>query len=235
MAIRAWLAFLCAGCLEPEQVVVRPATDVLFLAQSLDAPPPAGQTTFRLLPEKSWIYVVVYNDPAGMASGLGHDHGIKAMSFDGSVVWDWADPTKCIVNISFPVATLRPDPPGMRERAKLDPEGSVSPAKLDTIRENFLSKSQLDAETYKTISYTGRSCTGPGTAHVTGALTVRGVTKNIVVPMNITVTPSSFAARGTFVAKGTDFGFKPFTNLGGALRNKDEMTFVIDVEGVPAG
>jgi hypothetical protein len=40
-------------------------------------------------------------------------------------------------------------------------------------------------------------------------------------------------ARGTFRARATDFGFKPYSNFG-VLKNEDEMEFVVDVVGVPA-
>jgi polyisoprenoid-binding protein YceI len=196
---------------------------------------PAGPVTYTLDPQKSWLYVVVYNDPQGMASRFGHDHGIRATTFDGKVVWNTADPSACQVDISFPVTALQPDPPGMRERAGLSADGAVGESSLTTIRNNFLGKSQLDAETYPTISYRATKCEGTtGSVKVTGDLTIRGVTKSIPVTLNIKADPSSFSASGSFTTTHTAFGFKPFSNLGGALRNKDELKFVLDLVGKPA-
>jgi polyisoprenoid-binding protein YceI len=209
-------------------------------AQSPEPAPPSGPVTYKLDAQKSWLYVLVYNDPSGMASRFGHDHGIRAMQFDGKVVWDVADPTKCQVDISFPVTALQPDPPGMRERAGLSPDGAVGANSLATIRENFLGKSQLDAEAYPTISYRATKCEGTGgsggggSVKVTGDLTIRGVTKSIPVTLNVKADASSFSASGGFATTHTAFGFKPFSNLGGALRNKDELKFVLDVVGTPA-
>lgn len=196
------------------------------------AAPSAGPVTYTLDATKSWLYVVVYNDPSGLASRLGHDHAIKATMFTGKVVWDTANPAACVVDISFPVDTLRPDPPGMRERAGLPADGAVGEGSLQTIRENFLGKSQLDAANYPTISYKAKTCDGTtGKVKVTGDLTIHGVTKPVTVTLDVKPDPTSFAAAGSFTTTVTNFGFKPFSNLGGALRNKDEIKFVIDVVG----
>jgi hypothetical protein len=52
--------------------------------------------------------------------------------------------------------------------------------------------------------------------------------------MIVTPTPALFTAGGVFKARATDFGFKPYSNLMGALTNHDEMKFVVDVVGTPA-
>jgi polyisoprenoid-binding protein YceI len=209
-------------------------TPLVLLTSEVFAQPVAGPITYRLDPERSWVYVIVRNDPAGLASGFGHDHGIRAMDFTGTVIWDAADLSTCLVEISFPVTALEPDPPGMRERAHLDPGGAVEPDQLEKIKENFRGKSQLDAERHPTISYTATSCTpgANGTVSVTGALTVRGTTKTLTTQMVVTPTPTRFTARGSFVANATDFGFKPYSNFG-VLKNEDEMEFVVDVVGTP--
>lgn len=195
-------------------------------------PAPTGPFDYRLDPKKSWLFVVVYNDPAGLASKFGHDHGVRATDFDGRVTWDPADASKCDVSISFPVTALRADPPGLRERAGLDADGAVSDGSLETIRNNFLGKGQLDASAFPTISYRSTRCEGTtGRVVVTGELTIHGVSKPVTVTLDVSADAQGFSAKGGFTATHTDFGFKPFSNLGGALKNKDELRFVIDVTG----
>ena len=122
----------------------------------------------------------------------------------------------------------------MRERAKLDPDEAVDEAARAEIRENFLGKSQLDAASHPTISYRSTSCSGsPDRLQVAGTLTIRGVAKPVTTTMNVKASPTSFAASGAFKARATDFGFKPYSNLGGTLRNLDDMDFVVDVVGAP--
>jgi len=199
------------------------------------AQPVSGPITYKLDPKKSWVYVVIYNESSVM--GFGHDHGIRAMDFTGTVVWDATDLSKCQVDISFPVTVLETDPPGMREREKLALDEAVGENDKRRIRDNFLAASQLDAANHPTISYRSTSCSGTtGNVTVTGDLTIRGQTKAITTTMVVTPTGTSFTAGGAFRARATDFGFQPYTNwVGvGTLRNKDEMKFVIDVVGTPA-
>jgi polyisoprenoid-binding protein YceI len=199
------------------------------------AAPAGGPVTYKLDPAKSWLYVVVYNDPSSLASRLGHDHGIKATEFTGTVVWDTANAGACSVDISFPVSALRPDPPGMRERAALPADGAVGEGSLETIRENLLGKGQLDAATYPTISYKSKSCEGTtGKVKVNGDLTIHGVTKPVAITLDVKADPTSFVAGGAVTTTFTNFGFKPFSNLGGALRTKDEFKLVVDVVGAKA-
>lgn len=201
------------------------------------AAPAAGPVSYTLDPQKSWLYVVVYNDTSSLASRLGHDHGIRATELVGKISWDAGNAAACSVDISFPVASLRPDPPGMRERAGLSPDGAVSAGNLETIRENFLGKNQLDGATYPTISYKSTSCegtAGTGKVKVNGNLTLRGVTKPVSVTLDVKADATSFVAGGAFTTTATNFGFKPFAALGGTLKNKDEMKFVIDVVGAKA-
>jgi len=193
----------------------------------------AEPVTYKLDPQKSWVYVVVYNEHA--LGPIGHDHGVRAMDFTGTVVWDALDPTKCKVDITIPVQNLYADPPGMREREKLPMDEAVDDSAKTKIRANFLSRNQLDAENYPTITYSASSCTGSiGNVTVSGNLTIHGTTKPITTNMIVTPTPALFTARRLFKARATEFGFKPYSNLGGLLLNKDEMKFVVDVVGIPA-
>jgi polyisoprenoid-binding protein YceI len=193
-----------------------------------------GPITYKLDPQKSWIYVVVYNENSAM--GMGHDHGVKAMDFTGVVVWDALDPSKCQIDITIPVQKLDPDPPGLREREKLPADEAVGEWGLGEIKKNFLGGSQLDADHHPTITYRSTSCSAVADNKVTvnGDLTIRGKTKAVTTTMFVTPTPTSFTAGGVFKARATDFGFKPYSNLLGALTNHDEMKFVVDVVGTPA-
>src|SRR5688572_7582115 len=106
-----------------EVFVLLRAAALLLAAFPAYAQTIAGPITYKLDPEKSWIYVVVYNENSAM--GMGHDHGVKAMDFTGVVVWDALDPSKCQIDITIPVQKLDPDPPGLREREKLPADEAV--------------------------------------------------------------------------------------------------------------
>ena len=191
---------------------------------------------YTLDPARSRLYVVVRNDPNTLAARLGHDHVISAESFTGKVTWDVENADACDVRITFPVSALQVDPGNLRAEASLDPDGAVSDGNKETIKENFSKKSQLWADSFPQITYQSTTCDGAtGTVRVSGELTIRGVGKAITVPMKIEADGQQFRARGSFSLTHQDFGFKPFTNLAGALRNQDKLDFVVDVRGSASG
>lgn len=198
-----------------------------------EAPPPVIEpVTYRLDPARSSLYAVVYNDLSAMASRLGHDHTFRPSTFAGTVVWDRDDASACVVDLSFSVSSLWPDPPGLREREGLSASGTVGEDSKPTIVGNLQGKNQLDAANHPQITFHGTSCSGTsGTVTVGGDLTIRGVKKPVEAAMSVTADASSFGATGTFEIRHTDFGFQPFSNLAGALRNQDRIKVVVDVKG----
>lgn len=208
----------------------------LALAQDVPAAPePAvveatGPRTFTLDPAASWIYVLIFNDWERWTPVTGHDHGVKATTFDGTVVWDVDDASKCAVTIRFPVSALEIDPPGMRERARLPADGAVGDGAKATATGNMRGKSQLDTDVFPEISFRSTSCSGTtGTVQVSGTLTVHGVGKAVTVPMQVEVTDDRFAAKGSFTLTHADFGMKPFTYGPGTPRNLEKLEFHVDV------
>jgi polyisoprenoid-binding protein YceI len=192
----------------------------------------AEPVTYNLDAGQSWLFVVVLNDTSAMASRMGHDHGVKSTDFTGTVTWDADDPSACNISIDVPVSGLRPDPAGLRERAGLDPGGAVGAGALETITNNFLGKRQLYASSFPVISYRSTSCSGAdGSFKVTGDLTIRDVSKSVSTTMTVTADGADFSAKGTFDLNHSDFNFNPFSNLGGALRNLDKLSFTADVKG----
>lgn len=196
--------------------------------------PPA--VTYRLDPAASWLYAVVYNDPSSLAARLGHDHAFRPSTFEGTVVWDLDDPGACVVDVSFPVSALWPDGPGLREREGLRADGAVAEGSKPTIVNNLQGRGQLDAGRFPTITFHGTSCSGTtGEVTVAGSLTIRGASRPVTATMQVRATSSTFSASGSLRIRHTDFGFEPFSNLGGALRNRDEIKVVVDVTGAKAG
>ncbi len=205
------------------------------------APPPAPVSVPVSAPVKyamsdttGTIYVQVFKDPTTLAAGLSHDHVMKATGWTGSVTWDATNPATCAVDISIPVAKLEVDSNTMR--AKVGYSGQLSDSDRSSVQESMLSSGQLDGSKYPNMTFKSSSCSGSGeTIMVKGSLTIRGKAKEITVPMKISASATEFSAKGTFKAKHSDFGFTPFEALLGQLKNKDEMTFTVDVKGVPKG
>jgi hypothetical protein len=65
------------------------------------------------------------------------------------------------------------------------------------------------------------------------ALTMEGTTRKVPVTADVTIGSDTIRATGTFVAKQTDFGIKPFRGgPAGAVKVADRVTFCFDLVAV---
>jgi polyisoprenoid-binding protein YceI len=209
---------------------VTPSADALAEAAGSEAPAAAPTVTYRLDPTRSLLYVRVFKDPDAVAAGLSHDHIIAATGWSGDVTWNVDDPGQCAVSITVPVAGLDPDADYLREMVGL--EGTLDSNTRASVRKNMLSKAQLDADQFGEIRFTAASCSAAGGAvNVTGDLQIHGVSRTVTVAMSADADGERFSAQGDLPIRATDYGFKPFTAMLGALKNLDRMTLGINVSG----
>lgn len=205
-------------------------------AEEPAAPPAASSPrSYTLDPGSSELYVQVYKDPNTLASGLSHDHVIVANGWTGTAEWDAADVGRCKVFLSVPVAKLVNDETAMRQ--KVGYSTVLSDGDRADIKEHMLGDGQLDAAKYPNITFTSTSCaangdsSSSGRVNVTGTFTMHGTAKTITIPMKVSATDADFSAAGFFTVNQTDFGFQPFSALGGTLKNKNEVRFTIKAKG----
>ena len=199
-----------------------------------DAPSPASVYTYELQAARSFLAVVVYKDPSTWLASKAHDHALVASSFQGRVTWDSQDPSVCDVSLSFPVSALTVDPGNARGRVGIDPDDTVGESDQRKLTANAMGESQLWASRFPQISFQSTACRAQGDrVTVDGSLTIRGAAKSVSVPMKVTASAEGFRAQGTFELKHQDFGFAPFSALGGMIANHERLGFVVDVVGVP--
>jgi polyisoprenoid-binding protein YceI len=197
---------------------------------------PSGTRAYNLESdlEKSHLYVQIFSGGA-----LGDDHIVRATDWSGTARFDPSNLAGCAVSVTVQVEGLDPERDEMRDLAGFD---RVDTASRDTIREHLRTPEQLDFEKHKTITFTSKSCTlseergegGHPKVDVKGDLTVRGATREVVLPLEVAVDDQSLAGRGVMVARHSDFGFEPYSSLGGMAQNKQDIYFVLDVRGLRA-
>ncbi len=207
-----------------------PATQAHDEVPVVDAPV-AGPTRYNLESSQGRLYVLVRYKRGTLGAGLSHDHVVVATGWTGSVTWDAADLSACSVSIDVPVSGLSVDPGSARDWEGLEDE--TDEGDRESIRDNLRGSRQLDMSSYSTIEYRSTSCSaGSGDiVNVSGNLTVHGISKTMVVPMTIRQDEGSFGATGRFEATHADFGMSPFSAAFGAMRNDEQLSFVIDVRG----
>ena len=165
--------------------------------------------TYRVEASQSDLYVVVRKARGRLLSGLSHDHVIVAESFSGEVRWAHESPDACSVRIEVPVESLVVDPEA--KRRELEFERSLDEGDKKAIRKNMLAKGQLWAERHSAVTFEGTDCAARegGVVVVRGALTIRGVSLDLSLPLEVTFEDESLRARTDFRRVHRDFGFEP--------------------------
>ena len=192
----------------------------------------AAPQEYALNPKGSNLYVTVYKDESTLLSAAAHNHAIRAKNLTSTLIWDVEDPTACTIKISLKVDELEVDSSQSRalaasketdKKIRKGFEKTISDSDRKAVRKNMLSKGQLNSAEHKNISFVSTSCTEKS---ITGDFTLRGVTKSITMPARIKVDPEGkikFSVKGSFPVVSTDFGFKRYSDLGGAVANKAKM------------
>jgi polyisoprenoid-binding protein YceI len=187
--------------------------------------------TFRIDPERTRLAVHVFRD--GVGGRLAHDHVVEAAEVTGQVDYDPARPDASAVAIEAATATLKVDEPAARRR--LDVEGDLSESQRADVAKAMRAPDQLDTARYPTIRFASTRVVGDGDGklRVTGQLTLRGVAREVTFPATVALESGVLRARAELRILQSSFGYRPYSALLGAIRNKDEVTLHVDLVAVP--
>ena len=210
-----------------------------FLYCSLFSSVFAAPQEYSFDTKASDLYVTVYKNENTLLSRVAHNHAIRATKWTGKLKWDAEKPEACDIAVSFDVADLEVDSDYSRNLAaskepdkkiKKGFEKTISKGDRQDVRNNMLSEGQLNGDKHKAISFQSTSCTADS---VTGKFTLRGVTNTITMPAKIKTQDKGawkFLVKGSFNIQSTDYGFKPYSGLGGAVANKPEMRINVNLK-----
>ncbi len=186
-----------------------PAAALLLLAVSSTA---AAPTTRQMDVARSSMTVRVFK--SGLFSAFGHNHVIRAPIAQGT--FDEGP--------GLPSVELQVD---ARQLQALDPE--LSAKDRAEVQQTMLGPSVLDSARFPEIRF--RSLTiekaGEGKWRVHGELTLRGQTR----PVLVEVTGAQGHYSGSAKVRQTDFGIKPVSAAGGAIKVKDEVRVEFEIFG----
>ena len=186
------------------------------------------------------LYVTVYKNEKTLLSAAAHNHAIRAKDWMGTLQWDAENPAGCNIAVSFNVTDLEVDSDYSRNLAsskeknakiKKGFEKTISDSDRKEVRKNMLSEGQINGVKHKAISFQSTSCTADS---ISGDFTLRGVKKSITMPAKIKTADSGawkLLIKGSFNIASTDYGFKPYSGLGGAVANKPNMRINVYLRG----
>jgi len=167
------------------------------------------------------LHVLVYR--GGTFAKLGHNHVMSSKSLTGRV-WMHPQIAQSGFEMTFPVADLIVDDPDARRAAGSEFPPEIPEADKQGTRKNMLRTEVLDADNYPRVEVKSVKIEGAlPDAQVTARITIKQGTRDVVVPVKVTVSGDRLTAAGEFSIQQTDFGMKPFSVAMGALEVKDRL------------
>lgn len=194
----------------------------------------AHAETYRIDAGESALHARLYK--AGVASGFAHDHVVVAKGVEGEIEFDPAAPETFAVDVRVDTRTLDPDPPALRKLYGLDGELDADDRK--TIKEHMREEDQLHVAKYPQITFRSSRVTPSakaGSYLVVGLLTIRGVTREVSVAVEVEADAKGFRGQGKLRIKHTQFGFEPYSAMLGAVKNQDRIDLVLELVAKPKG
>ena len=179
----------------------------------------------------SLLYVQVYKDESAAASGLAHNHVMRATNWTGLVSYNPVDINECSMQFTLPVSDLQVDEDAMRELVGYG--DTISQADRNTIREHMLASNQLNASQNPTISFVSTGCQllDEDTLVVTGDMAIRNMTKTWDIDVEFTASQEVFYMSSIIDFTHSDFGIEPYSAFFGAVRNAEPLKITFDMVG----
>jgi polyisoprenoid-binding protein YceI len=192
----------------------------------------AWGATFRVDPERTSLVLQLFRE--GVGGGLAHDHVVEATEVGGVVEYDAARPAASAIVVEVRTASLRVDDPAARRRLGAA-GGELSDSQRADVDRAMRTPDQLDVARYPTIRFVSTRVAGEGDGRlrVTGRPTLRGVTREVTFPATVALESGALRGRATVTFLQSSFGYRPYSALLGAIRNKDEVTLHVDLRARP--
>jgi hypothetical protein len=199
-------------------------------APALEAPAaavPAGARVFGIDSARTTVTMLVRRD--GPLARLGHNHVVVSAQESGRA-WIGADPAGSGFEIALPVAAFVVDDPAARAAAGPDFAGEVPEAAREGTYRNLQRPEVLDAARHPLVSVRSSRIAGDWERpRVVAAVTLRGTTREIEVPVELRRGPDGLVALGRLRLRQSEFGITPFSVGGGAIQVADEVEVIFEI------
>lgn len=186
-----------------------------------NAQPQAKSRTYTIVASESsfWVFVA----KAGLFSAFAHDHEIGVKSFTGKIVLPESGAGGGSLELEVNAASL----------AVLDKQPSEADKQkiFDSMHKEVLESAQFPKIAFKSVSVSDLKQTSADAYNLTlnGDVTLKGVTRRIAVPVLLTINAQQLRAVGKYTLKQTDFGIKPYSAAGGAVKVKNEVVINFNI------
>jgi polyisoprenoid-binding protein YceI len=181
--------------------------------------------TYKIAPAESNLWVFVAK--AGLFSAFAHDHNIGVKSFNGSVTVLESGAAGGSLTLDIEAKSLTVLDQKVSEKDRTEIFNSMHSAVLESEKYPKITFKSASVSDLKQMGEHSYSFT------VNGDLTLHGATKRVAVPVSATITPQQLRATGKYTLRQTDFGIKPYSAAGGAVKVKNEVVVNFNIVARP--
>ncbi|HEV7902331.1 MAG TPA: YceI family protein [Pyrinomonadaceae bacterium] len=178
-------------------------------------------TRYRLDAARSKFMVRAFS--GGLLWFKGHDHFIMARDFSGE-----AQLTPGAASPASLQLTVRADSLVETRDAFTEQQKQIINREL---REIVLETAKYPEITFQSTDVTGNLSGVQFEAKIGGDLTLHGVTRHIVIPVQVTLGGDTLRAKGEFTLNRGDYKIKATSAFHGTVRVRDKLKFTFDIVG----
>lgn len=194
------------------EVWVRRAT--LCALWVLAANPAGAQETFVVDAAASSFRISV--GKAGLFSFAGHAHEVLATAIEGRIVANREEAARSSVNLRFGTS-------GLKVGGQGEPAEDVPKVQAKLAGPEVLNAVQFPEVTFRSTAVEARqSPDGSWNLRVTGDVTIKGVSRSLVLPLRVQLAEGVLTATGQTVLKQREFGITP-VSVAGVVKVKNEL------------
>lgn len=186
---------------------------VSVLALVLASPSGAAERTYAVEAGESRLTIEV--DRAGLFSFAGHRHEIAVTGIEGRIVADPDSLARSSVSLRLPAA-------GLRVTGRGEPGEDVPKVQARMESAAVLDVARFPEILFRSTAVEGREAGSVWNLRVTGELTLRNVSRPIVLPLRVTLSADRLEASGQVVIRQREFGLQPIS-VAGVVKVKDEL------------
>lgn len=186
-----------------------------------DARAAAGQSSvvYKLDPARSKFVVRAF--AGGVLWFKGHDHFVAARDFDGEARLTPGSVNPASLTLNVRAASLAETRDVFNDQQKKIIDGEL--------RDIVLEPDKYPEITFKSTEVTAEARGGLFKVKLGGDLTLRGVTRRVTIPAEVTLEGDSLRARGEFEIKRGDFKVPATSAFHGTVRVRDRLKIMFDI------
>ena len=178
-----------------------------------------GPVVYRLDASRSKFMIRAF--AGGLLWFKGHDHFVQARDFAGEARLTPGSVSPASLNLSVRAASLAETREVFNAQQKKIIDGEL--------RDIVLEPDKYPDITFKSTDVSVEPSGGLFRVKLGGDLTLRGVTRRVVIPAEVTLEGDSLRARGEFDVKRSDFKVPATSAFHGTVRIRDRLKVSFDI------